>query len=62
MPWDNWDIIMLLVHIILELDRSIVQLITLYLEKILMDVNGVVVTLTGFLYITNHFLFKNVLS
>ena len=39
--------IMLLVHIILELDRSIVQLITLYLEKILMDVNGVV-TLTGF--------------
>ena len=53
--------IMLLVHIILELDRSIVQLITLYLEKILMDVNGVV-TLTGFLYITNHFLFKNVIS
>ena len=34
--------IMLLVHIILELDRSIVQLITLYLEKILMDVNVVV--------------------
>ena len=54
--------IMLLVHIILELDRSIVQLITLYLEKILMDVNGIVVTLTGFLYIINHFLFKNVLS
>ena len=53
--------IMLLVHIILELDRSIVQLITLYLEKILMDVNGVV-TQTGFLYIINHFLFKNVLS
>ena len=52
--------IMLLVHIILELDRSIVQLITLYLEKILMDVNGVVVT--GFLCIINHFLFKNVLS
>ena len=55
--------IMLLVHIILELDRVYCAIdYTLYLEKILMDVNGIVVTLTGFLYIINHFLFKNVLS